>query len=66
MNDSQPRVREQLFILRLWREVLNGGRAEWRGEVRYVASGEVRYFRKWSALIQFIVAMLPNVKRNEP
>ena len=58
MNDSQPRVREQLFILRLWREVLDGGRSEWRGRVQHVGSGEVRYFRAWRILIQFIVAML--------
>ena len=58
MDDEKPRAREHLFILRLWREVLDGGQFEWRGRVQHVGGGEVRYFRTWRALIRFIVASL--------
>lgn len=58
MDDRKPCAREHLFVVRVWREVLDGGRSEWRGRVQHIGSGEVRYFRTWRALIQFIVAML--------
>ncbi len=43
-----------LFMLRLWREAMGGDQVELRAEVRHVQSGEVRYFREWSALTAFL------------
>lgn len=43
-----------LFMLRLWREALGGGLVELRAEVRHVQSGEVRYFREWGDLADFL------------
>lgn len=43
-----------LFTVRLWREPLSGGRAEWRARVQHVLSGERRYFREWSALERYL------------
>lgn len=58
MNQGSRPPRSHLFTLRLWREVWGDGQAEWRGQVRHVLSGEVRYFRRWSALIAYLVAMV--------
>ncbi len=48
-----------LFILRIWREMLDGGQAEWRGRVQLVPGGELLYFRTWDALVEHIVDALP-------
>ena len=32
---------------------------EWRGQVRHPLSGETRYFRSWSWLVEYLLAMLP-------
>lgn len=40
-----------LFTLRVWEEDLGGGRAEWRGRVQEVTSGETLFFRDWPGLI---------------
>jgi hypothetical protein len=50
--------RSHLFTVRLWPEALGDGRAEWRGEVRYVSSGETRYFRDWPTLVALFLEML--------
>ena len=34
------------------------GRAEWRGKVQHVTSGEVRYFRDWPGLVACIQYLL--------
>jgi len=52
----------QLFTVRVWREDLGEGRAEWRGKVQHVTSGEVRYFRDWPMLIACIQEMLDGSK----
>jgi hypothetical protein len=43
----------------VWLEDLGDGQTEWRGKVEYVPSGEIRYFREWSALGMFLLKMLP-------
>ncbi len=48
-----------LFMIRLWSEALGDGRAEWRGQVQHVLSGEAHYFREWSALVELLRTMLP-------
>lgn len=50
-----------LFTIRLWPEFLGGGQGEWRGQVRHMTSGEVRYFREWSKLVAFLSEMLPEL-----
>jgi hypothetical protein len=46
--------RSHLFTVRLWREPLGDGRAEWRVRVQHVLSGERRYFRDWPALERYL------------
>jgi hypothetical protein len=59
MDTAQPPTRTHLFTVRLWLEDLGEGQTEWRGEVRYVVSDEIRYFRDWPTLVAFLQAMLP-------
>jgi len=57
-NAGQPPHRSHLFTVRLWLADLGEGRTEWRGQVRHVLSGEVRYFRNWPTLIAVLREML--------
>jgi chemotaxis methyl-accepting protein methylase len=61
MNECQVQHDSQLFSVRLWPEDLGDGRAEWRGQVRHLASGETRYFREWPALVAFLQDVLPDL-----
>ena len=42
----------------IWREHLSCDQSEWRGKVVYVPGREVRYFREWSMLIDFLLEIL--------
>ncbi len=64
MGDVQ-RPRTHLFLVRVWQEDLGDGKIEWRGQVKHVMSGEVRYFRDWATLVEHLKGMLPRVKDNE-
>lgn len=52
---SQPTV---IFTLRLWQEPINDEQYEWRGELKNLATGEVRYIRLWAEIAHFIPIML--------
>lgn len=65
MNQKEPHPRSHLFTLRVWPEALGGGRAEWRGKVQHVTSGETRYFRDWPSLVAFLQEMLPELDGQE-
>ena len=45
-------------MVRVWLEDLGNGKTEWRGQVKHVVSGEVRYFREWSILLDHLQSML--------
>jgi hypothetical protein len=64
-NAGQPPHRSHLFTVRLWLEDLGEGRTEWRGQVRHVLSGEVRYFRDWPTLITLLLAMLHTAEERD-
>jgi hypothetical protein len=53
-NDPSPFYASQLFTVRVWIEEHQDGRKEWRGKVQHVASGNVRYFRDWTALVTYM------------
>jgi hypothetical protein len=65
MDEGQVHHRSHLFTLRIWSEALGGGRAEWRGKVQHVYSGEARYFRDWPTLVTFLLEMLPGLGGEE-
>ncbi|MDT8305698.1 MAG: hypothetical protein RRC07_07155 [Anaerolineae bacterium] len=48
-----------LFTLRLWVEELGDGRAEWRGQLTYLPSGETHYLRRWDQLQETMRHCLP-------
>lgn len=58
MNEPSQHSRSHLFTVCVWQEDLGEGQTEWRGQVRLVTSGDVRYFREWSALVPLLVTML--------
>ena len=55
--NPKPKYYSQLFTLRLWIEpgVLPPGTIRFR--VQHLRSGEVRYFREWSALIAYLTSI---------
>ncbi len=55
----------QLFTIRLWQEDLGKGQLEWRGEVKNLISGEVRYFREWAKLAVLLPKMLNDIASQE-
>ena len=48
-----------LFTVRVWQEAVSHTEAEWRGRLQHVPSGQVYYFRNWSALIRHLLSILP-------
>jgi hypothetical protein len=61
MNERQAQHDTQLFSIRLWPEDLGNGRAEWRGQVRHLPTGETHYFREWPVLVSFLQDALPDL-----
>lgn len=57
MGDTQ-RPRTHLFMVRVWLEDPGNGKTEWRGQVKHVMSGEVRYFQEWTNLVTILRDML--------
>ncbi len=50
--EQEPRHQgSHLFTVRVWREELGGGQAEWRGRAQDIATGTASYFRGWPGLI---------------
>jgi len=49
----------QLFTVRVWAEVGEGGQAAWRIKAQHVLSGEARYFHDWQALVAFLISWSP-------
>ncbi|HLI90052.1 MAG TPA: hypothetical protein VKV37_15285 [Ktedonobacteraceae bacterium] len=58
MGMKTPSRRSHLFTVRVWQEELEEGLVEWRGRVQLMTSGDVRYFRDWSALVPLLLTML--------
>jgi hypothetical protein len=55
-QDGIPDAR--IFNVRVWSEDIGGGHREWRGRVFDVTSGEARYFRDWSVLVEIVTGSL--------
>jgi hypothetical protein len=49
-----------MMTLRLWQEVIEPQQSEWRGEIKNLATGEVRYFRGWGEIAEIVANMLSN------
>ncbi len=66
MEKQSRKARSHLFTIRVWEEEVELDTAEWRGKVQLVTSGEVRYFREWTALVPLLQTMLAQVEPVEP
>lgn len=55
---DKPPSHSHLFAVRVWEEETEANQSEWRGRVQLFTSGEVRYFREWTALAQLLIEML--------
>ena len=62
MNDNVTHPSSHLFTVRVWPEALGDGQSEWRGQVRYVLTGEAYYFRGWEQLQEMLRRWLPETK----
>ena len=62
MDKNQPHSSSYLFTVRLWEEKLGNSQTEWRGQVQQVLTGEKRYFRDWSTLIEFLKMRLQELE----
>ena len=58
MDKPKQHPRSHLFTVRVWEEETGTDQTEWRGKVQLLSSGEVRYFREWTALAPLLLAML--------
>lgn len=59
MNDDVHHPASHLFTLRVWLEALGDGHSEWRGQFKYVLTGETYYFRQWDQLREMLRRCLP-------
>lgn len=58
MGGSARPPPNMLFALRLWREPLGEHSGEWRGEIKNVTTGEVRFFRTWAEIGEWVARMV--------
>jgi hypothetical protein len=60
MNTEQERQHPtlHLFTLRLWEEALGEGKAEWRGRIQELSSGETVFFRDWPGLVATLTRLV--------
>lgn len=63
-SGETPHPRTHLFVVRVWLENIGDAKAEWRGDVKQVLSGEVRHFREWITLIEHLKDMLAGSESN--
>ena len=70
MVDIDVTAHAHLFMVRVWSEDLGEGKAEWRGKVQCVPSGEAFYFRDWQGMVALLQNWLalakPDSARLEP
>ncbi len=55
---QEQHPRSYLFTLRVWQEVLGDGKAEWRGRVHGVTSGDTLFFRDWPGLVSTLQRLI--------
>ncbi len=65
MNNSQQPTNYHLFVLKVWRVEVADGETEWRGQIQHIASREIRYFREWTLLLEFVQTQLQAAREND-
>lgn len=62
LNTTHFRFRSEQFIIYLWQEETANASAEWRGRMRHVISGEVRFFHNWDTFIGGLTELTSLIK----
>ena len=65
MPPDQPHPSTHLFTVRLWVERFGADQHEVRIQVRYILSGETRYFRAWSDVVAFLLAKVYTIDEED-
>jgi hypothetical protein len=65
MNNSPQPPNYHLFVLKVWRAEAGADETEWRGQIQHIASREIRYFREWNLLLEFVQTQLQAVREND-
>lgn len=55
---DEPWRQSQLFTVRIWCEQTGPDALEVRMQVRHVLTGEIRFFRAWPALAEYLTSHL--------
>ncbi len=63
MSEQHQYRRSHLFLVRMWPESDSEGDAVWCGKVQQVTHAGANQFRDWSALVEILIAMLPDAAR---
>lgn len=66
MDEEELHPTSHLFTVRLWLEPLGHERSEWRGEVKYVLTGEAYYFQGWAELQERVQRLLEAIAPPAP
>jgi hypothetical protein len=62
---AQESGHSQLFVIRLWKEVGQASAIEYRGRVQHALRGEMRHFRDWATLIEFLVTQMEQEEESD-
>ncbi len=66
MDQFYQHSRSHLFTVRVWEEKIGADQTEWRGKVQLFPSGDIRYFREWTALVPLLLTMLSESQLDMP
>ncbi|RME65452.1 MAG: hypothetical protein D6790_01815 [Caldilineae bacterium] len=58
MSEPPRSPPSHFFTLRLWKEDVDAETPIWRGRLQNLASGEVRYFQDWEALVERLMELM--------
>lgn len=64
MNEDHDSNRSHLFLVRLWAGEMSS-QNEWHGRVQHILTGEAHSFRHWTALVEGLLAMLPETDKQD-
>jgi hypothetical protein len=65
MKPDRPQDISQPFLLRVWKEELQGGGAAWCGRLQHIVRGDARLFRSWEGLIDLLESSLRELASEE-
>ncbi|MEO8286989.1 MAG: hypothetical protein ABI670_11195 [Chloroflexota bacterium] len=66
MKSDQPQDDSYPFLLRIWKEEVEGGGSAWAGRLQHIVKGNAHLFRTWAGLIDLLEADLQDVQDGSP